>query len=251
MRIDRDPYYFDDRVAKAYDADNEGSEITTDDLPFYLGLAREAAALGHGVLELACGTGRIAVPMAKEAIPVVGLDRSPPMLDIARKKSRGAGNPRWVEAEMTDFHLNERFGLVIVAFRSFMHLITVTDQEACLWLAREHLVENGRLALNFLNPAILPLAGQSTTLQGFALGSQITKSAARNGDSALISRIHRGQRLRYVFRADMEHLLSRTGFEVETLYGWFDGRPVQEDSSELVWVTRKYHRRSQCLNPKE
>ncbi len=238
VRIIRDPHYLDPRVAQAYDADNQGSEITTDDLPFYLGLAREAAALGHGVLELACGTGRIALPIASEAIPVVGLDRSPAMLDIAKGKTGGAGNPRWVEADMTDFHLNERFGLVIIAFRSFMHLITVAEQEACLRLAKEHLVKGGRLSLNVINPEILPFAGQSTTLRRARYGHTSSQSAPQDGEPSRISRIHRGQRLRYVLREEMEHLLALTGFDLEAFYGWFDGKPFLEDSSELVCVAR-------------
>jgi hypothetical protein len=55
----------------------------------------------------------------------------------------------------------------------------------------------------------------------------------------LISRTHRHLKLRYVFRYEMEQMLKQTGFEVEALYGWFDGRPFEPNSSEMVWVARK------------
>jgi len=51
--------------------------------------------------------------------------------------------------------------------------------------------------------------------------------------------VERNLRLRYVFRYEMEHLLALTGFEVEALYGWFDGRPFDDASSEMVWLARK------------
>ena len=224
VSMERDPYYLDQRVARAYDADNEGRDITTGDLPFYLGLAREAAGLGQGVLELACGTGRVTIPIASEGISVVGLDRSPAMLEVARSKTGSAGNPRWVEAEMTGFQLNEQFGLVIIPFRSFMHLTTAAEQKDCLRLVKEHLVESGRTAPGYSN-------AKHSLEEEQAVEERLDRDA-------LISRVHRGQRLRYVFRAEMEYLLADAGFEVEELCGWFDHEPVEKDSSELVWVAR-------------
>jgi hypothetical protein len=57
--------------------------------------------------------------------------------------------------------------------------------------------------------------------------------------SAVISRAYRNLRLRYVFRYEMEHLLALCGFEVEALYGWFDGQAFEDDSHEMVWIARK------------
>jgi hypothetical protein len=56
---------------------------------------------------------------------------------------------------------------------------------------------------------------------------------------AIISRVEKTLRLRYVFRYEMEHLLALSGFEVEGLFGWFDRRPFDDESSEMVWVARK------------
>ena len=59
---------------------------------------------------------------------------------------------------MTSFELDERFGLVVIPFRSFLCLLTVAEQKACLQRVHEHLVDGGRLALNFFNPNMLMMA---------------------------------------------------------------------------------------------
>ena len=96
-------------------------------------LAKQASALGHAVLELGCGTGRVTIPIARAGVEVVGLDNAPAMLDVARRKAAAAGvDVRWVTADMRSFQLEQRFGLVIIPFRSFLHLLTDADQLACL-----------------------------------------------------------------------------------------------------------------------
>src|SRR5699024_4157042 len=91
-------------------------------------------------------------------------------------------------------------------------------------------IDQGQLALNFFNP-------DPSLIQ-----------ATRGGDGTddedhiygpLISRTERNLRMRYVFRDEMERLLADAGFTVEALYGWFDRRPFDDDSDEMVWVARK------------
>jgi hypothetical protein len=116
---------------------------------------------------------------------------------------------------MADFEMAQRFGLVVIPFRSFLHLIGDEEQTGCLTSIHRHLNDGGRLALNFY--------------------------AAQAGASggARASKVYRSMRLRHVSRTEMEGLLSAAGFEVEALYGWFDGREYGPDSSEMVWVARK------------
>ena len=259
----KDAYYLDPSVADGYDADILPlRDIVRDDISFYVGLAREAPARGHSVLELACGTGRVTLPIAAAAVPVLGLDRSPAMLDVARRKAAGAANPRWIEADMADFRLDERFGLVIIPFRSFLLLATVAEQKACLRCVHDRLVEGGRLALNLFNPDLVMMASwlgterprlEQTDEQRLAgaqrrqswvsrryltAGQEIDEQRIDEelgDDDAIVSRVSRNLRLRYVFRYEVEHLLALCGFEVEALHGWFDGRPFADDSAEMVW----------------
>ncbi len=256
----KDRYYLDPRVAERYENESSGQQ---GDIEFYASLAREAAAVGQPVLELACGTGRVSIPVAREGVKVLGLDQSPAMLDIARQRAAGIENIRLVEGDMADFDLGERFGLVFIPFRSFLMLMTVAEQKSCLRAVRRHLVDGGRLALNFFNPSPVIMARWMTSKRGsleevsvrdrpsFKMWStrqylpasqsiEETRIEEELDDrSAVISRVYRDLRLRYVFRYEMEHLLALTGFEIEALYGWFDMRPFTDDSSEMVWVARK------------
>lgn len=251
--------------AAAYDAQAEG---IPGDVEFYTRLALEAHGSGHPVLELACGTGRVTIPVAREGVRVVGLDRSPAMLGRAREKGAGLENVRWVEGNMREFHLEERFGLVFIPYRSFLHLLTVEDQFSCLRCIHRHLAAGGRLALNIFNPDIAMmgrwLSGQRGGLHRRGdrythpeSGNEVARWETRQyrpasqevestfldeelDDHGMVtSRIYNGLRLRYVFRYEMEHLFARTGFDVESLYGDLFGAEFVDASSEMVWVARK------------
>lgn len=249
----------------AYDAAT--TQGAPDDIDFYLDLAREADAAGHPVLELACGTGRVAIPIAREGIRVVGLDSSAAMLGRAREKSAGMSTVRWVEGDMQEFSLAESFGLAFIAFRSFQHVLTVAGQLSCLSSIQRHLVPGGRLALHIFNPDIVRIAGWLTVRRGSALqieGEYTHPSGRRarrweqpsyrtaeqrldvtfldeqlDDEGAVFSRIYRDLKLRYTFRYEMEHLLARTGFEVEAVYGDFFAAPFDDQSVEMVWVARR------------
>ena len=99
---------------------------------FYAALARET---GDPVLEIACGTGRVAIPIAREGFAVTGLDVVSGMLELARNKS--AGLPvRWVEGDARSFDLGERFRLVFLTGNAFQLFLTNADQEALLGRVR-------------------------------------------------------------------------------------------------------------------
>jgi len=241
-----------------YDATVQG---VPGDVEFFVRLAREAHAAGLPVLELACGTGRVAVPIAREGVAIVGLDASPAMLARAREKAAGLSSARWVDGDMRDFDLPERFGLVAIPFRSFQHLLTVDDQLACLACIRRHLAPGGRLVINVFNPDIVRIANWLTARKG---SLQLTREggggwkrwetadyapATQELDVTLVdeqfdeggvvvSRVYRGLKLRYAFRYEMEHLFARAGFQVEALYGDFFEGPFQTTSPEMVWLVR-------------
>jgi SAM-dependent methyltransferase len=260
----KDAYYLDPRVAASYDADSGPErDIVRDDIPFYVELAAEAAAAGHAVLELGCGTGRVTVPIARAGVRITGLDASPAMLDVARAKAAGIDNISWVKADMADFRLEQQFGLVIIPFRSYLLLLTVEEQKSCLRCIHDHLVEGGRLALNFFNPDLVMMAKRlerrrsafqardderpsgglrrwEKTEYNTALQSMDwTQRREQLSAAGRVVRVEKTLRMRYIFRYEMEHLLALTGFEVEALYGWFDRRPFDEASAEMVWLARR------------
>jgi len=222
--------------------------------------------VGQEVLELAAGTGRITVPIARAGVRIVGLERAPAMLDIARARGAGIENLSWVEADMTDFDLGRSFGLVTIPYRSFLHLMTVEAQKACLERVLAHLEPGGRLALNFFNPDLSIIGdwvgGRRGGLERLA-PTRHPKSGRRvewwqsnryetsqqrldhtrvgeelSDEGVVVSRVYNEMPMRYVFRFEFEHLLALTGFEVEALYGGFDREPFGASSTEMVWLAR-------------
>ena len=117
-----DTYYIEPAVAADYDR----VARAVDDVPFYVDLARASATRGEHVLELACGTGRVTLPVAETGAPTTGLDNSVAMLAIAERKAEVAGlEVTWVQGDMASFRLAQRFGLAIIPCRSFLLLRTV------------------------------------------------------------------------------------------------------------------------------
>jgi SAM-dependent methyltransferase len=238
------------------------------EIDFYRELATEAHSHGRSVLEVACGTGRVAVPLAREGVEVVGLDLSSAMLEVAREKSVDMGTLRWVQGDMRSFELGEAFGLVIIPGHSFQNLVTAADQIACLESIRRHLVPGGLLVVHLDHQdvswlgdlrrdrgGVFEMAGQFShpttgrpvrTLQAWsyepstqtATGQTVWEEIGANGE--VVDRWESGPlRFHCVFRFEMEHLLALTGFEVEAVYGDFFRKELTDESEGMIWVARK------------
>ena len=125
-------------------------------LPFYLDLTRQHAG---DVLELACGTGQLAVPIAAVGLPTLGLDRSAAMLAGARRRAEAAGvSLELVEGDMRNFDLGRRFNCIFVARNSLLHLSSTEDLIATFASVRRHLAPTGIFAFDVFNPDVKILA---------------------------------------------------------------------------------------------
>jgi SAM-dependent methyltransferase len=237
-----------------------------EDVGFYVAAAESA---GGPVLELGCGTGRILIPTVRAGVEATGLDASPRMLALCRSRLDAEPEPirsraSLVHGDIRRFDLGTRFALVTIPFRPFQHLLTVTDQLACLAHVRRHLAAGGRLIVDLFNPSIDVLASFRVGEEGgqepeFTMpdGRRVLRSFRvlaedrfnQTNDIELIYRVThpdgRAERLlqafqmRYVFRFEMEHLLARAGFEVEALYSDFDKHPYGHTyPGELIFVAR-------------
>lgn len=253
-----------DAFANSYDLEYGQTRI---DLDFYVSQARAAQP---PVLELACGTGRVTIPIARAGVPIVGVDSATEMLARAQEKVDSVGGlpVTLVEGDMRTFQVEERFGLAIIPARSFLHLLTPDDHKAALHNIREHLVDGGKLVMNFFQPNIHTIAADATGSRGRSqrfshefvdpMNEQriaVWESRAYDtyrqrihvrfmyerldDDGVVIARQHKSFTLCYIFRNEMAHLFELCGYEVEALYGDFDGAPFTSESTEMVWVARK------------
>lgn len=117
---------------------------------FYRALAHET---GGPVLEIACGTGRVTIPIAREGIPVTGLDIVAGMVERARSKALGLP-ARWLVGDARTFTLAERFRLIFMTGNAFQALLTNVDQEALLQRVRAHLQDQEVFCLRDAQPAV-------------------------------------------------------------------------------------------------
>ncbi len=121
-----------------------------EDIPFFINLAEE---VGGPVLELGCGTGRIALPIARRGMEVVGMDLSYSMVGKAMGRAKGENLPvRCFVGDMRRFVLKRRFPLIIVPFNAFSHLYTLEDIRGFFESVSGVLDEKGRLVVDVFNP---------------------------------------------------------------------------------------------------
>jgi SAM-dependent methyltransferase len=138
-----------------YDAlQNAGTHLT-----FYLDLAQRQ---NGAVLELACGSGQLIVPISAADLQAVGLDQSQAMLNAARKRAAEAGvSIEFVQGDMRDFDLGRRFNLILIARNSLLHLLSTEDLLAAFVAVKRHLEPNGIFAFDVFNPDVRILSRPS------------------------------------------------------------------------------------------
>jgi ubiquinone/menaquinone biosynthesis C-methylase UbiE len=253
----------DSLFVRAYDAFYVAGAPIGGDIAFYERLARET---GGGVLELACGTGRIALALAETGLEITGVDISEGMLSVARRKM--AARPASLRQRLTLIHqdmrqlnLDRRFGFIFVPARSFQHLLTIDLQRQALEAIRRHLEPTGRLVLHLFDPRLDLLIDARATPPGLSgthpeTGFRYTGEVLRtrfdhlnqvrrdlwryteighNGD--VLAQDTREMALRWTYRWELYHLLRLCGVAVEAEYSDFDrGTPTY--GKELILVAR-------------
>jgi SAM-dependent methyltransferase len=237
------------------------------DIDFFV---QTAQASGGPVLEVASGTGRVLIPIARAEVQITGFDLSPTMLQVCQR--RLLDEPEAVRSRITlkhgdmrDFYLSDTFNLAILPFRPFQHLTTVDDQLSSLSSIHRHLVPGGQLVLDLFNPWLEGLVQDNVGKEigeepEFATpdGRRVVrrhKIVARDYANQVnqVELIYyvthpdgREERLvhafpmRYLFRFEAEHLLARCGFAVESIYADYDKTPYgSKYPGELIFVAKK------------
>lgn len=236
------------------------------DVAHYLDVA---ATTGGPVLEVGCGTGRLAIPLARRGLDVWAVDVSAAMLDqlrakLAREADTVGERLRVVQQDATALDLPERrFALAVIPFNVLMLVGERPAQRAVLRTAAAHLPAGARLALDVMNPLVLPL-GEETTAhpseprRNPRTGHPYIKNTLNSRmDERQVQRLYGWYdelrpdgtitvtefsfRWRIVFRYELEHMLEEAGFDIEIIYGDFEGRNWTVDSPRMVVVA---HRRA-------
>ena len=224
-----------DAFAPVYDA---FAAAMTEDVPFYVELA--AAARGP-VVELAVGTGRVAIPIAERTgRRVIGIDVSAEMLEVARRRAADAGIELELrQGDMSDLALDEPTDLVICPFRAMLHLPGHDARVDVMRRVRAALVPGGRFAWNafVFDPAVAAEIDAVWRDEGGVRHRSTYDFAERRIDLELEGGAC--VPLWWVDRDEWEAAIAEAGLEVEALYGWFDRRPFDDTSREFVYVARR------------
>ena len=218
------------------------------DIAFYCRLCDETDG---PVLEIGCGTGRVSLALAEAGHDLVGIDLSEAMLTLARDKVAAGGLEERIafrREDMRDFDLGQRFGLVLVPYRTFLLLISPEDQRQALAAFRRHMTDDARLVLHLFDPDMSMLLPGSTIPRAHLFGSDCFNGRkveallqetdfdhvaqhrcdhwryrAFDDAGAVVEEEMLTLSLRWAFRWEMHHLLALAGFTVEGEYSDFDG----------------------------
>jgi SAM-dependent methyltransferase len=225
-----------DAIARLYD---EWSRSVVEDVPFYV---EEARASGGPVVELAVGTGRIAVPIASSGIPVIGVDSSEAMLAICAERAALAGVELDLRfGDLRDPPVSERVPLVTCPFRSLLHLRTDADRRRALRSVRGLLAPGGRFVFDVFTPARDDI--EETHGRWLEREYGIWERADWDEQTRTLTLSVRDanasstMQLAWLSADEWRTLLAEEGFTVVACYGWFDRRPYAggEDS---IWITQ-------------
>jgi SAM-dependent methyltransferase len=261
-----------------YEADSLGTEIydamtasivpgspVDGDIDFIRRLAKET---GGPVLDVGCGTGRVAAPLATDGYEVVGVDVSRPMLRLAESRrasldAEAASRLSFDQADMTTLDLGRDFALIVAPSRVFQFALTSQAQRQALAALRRHLRPDGRLVLDLFDPLFdrvvpgIDAPARAGELVHPTNGNRITwEVTARNPEPARQLVVEdwtyreidsRGEvprtdterlTLRWSTRSEMLLLFELAGLDVVADHGDFRGGPPAY-GREQVWVLRR------------
>ena len=252
-------------IAKYYDGAYAAKQDLVD-LPFYLDLAEQSPG---PVLEIACGTGRVLLPIARKGMEICGVDNSLPMLDVLNQnlalESQEVRNRVTVqEGDMRTFRLNRKFPLVMIPFRPMQHMFTVEDQAAALKTAAAHLTDTGILAFDVFYPKfdmIWTRVGEEIPEMEWSPATDSTKLVRRFFRKDAIDKINQIFSFTFIFRTyqagnllleeteafrlcyytypHLQSLFRLAGLEPVAEYGSFAKTPMDNTAEQMIFLLRK------------
>jgi SAM-dependent methyltransferase len=254
-----------DLTAKYYDAAYAAKKDLID-LPFYVGLAKK---LGGPVLEIACGSGRVLLPIAREGVEIHGVDNSAPMLQVLEARVENEppevrGRIQFHCGDMRDFRLGAKYPLVIMPFRPLQHMYTVKDQVCALKTAAFHLNDAGVFAFDVFYPKFEMISagiGEEVLELEWPADSSGKRIVRRYFRKDSVDKIRQVFRFTFIFRTyedanlvqeeteelslsyytypHLRGLFLLAGLRVAQEYGSFAKTPLDNDAQEMIFLLQR------------
>jgi SAM-dependent methyltransferase len=250
-----------------YDREHLGDD---EDIGFYLSLSRRLAP--RKVLELGCGTGRIALPLAELGFEVIGLDNQPEMLQKAEERRRQARNEirerlQFFEGDMRTWTASRDFDLILIPASSITHVHSLEDQLAVWNTCHDNLRPGGRLLVDVTMPNLASFADSFRVPPRTPVEIDIDNINESDGTRLIrrkttryLSHEQRAQ-IRFMyekyqdgrgvetflddfeshvfFPRELRLLFIHTGYEVEETMGDYVGRALKADSPIIIMIGRR------------
>jgi SAM-dependent methyltransferase len=209
-------------------------------------LLAELAGDGRA-LELAIGTGRVAIPLAARGVPVTGIELSAPMIEQLRSKVDEATIPV-VMGDMATTEAPGDFSLVYLVYNTISNLLTQAEQVACFRNAARHLGPGGRFVIELWVPELRLLPpGRAATVYHYEPGYVGLDTYDVLGQRVVSHHFHFGEGSqaqlfrsphRYVWPAELDLMAQLAGFRLEARHADWDRTEFTAESRSHVSVYR-------------
>ncbi|MBZ0286497.1 MAG: class I SAM-dependent methyltransferase [Anaerolineae bacterium] len=246
-------------IARYYDAENADK---TDDLNFYADVAEE---YGGPILDVGCGTGRVVFHLAQAGYITHGIDSEYDMLERAKMKLDVFGHVRekltFYQGDVMTYDLDKKYKMVLLSYNALMHFHTQEEQLSLLHRLRECILPDGLLIID------LPNAGETFASQDSdSITLERTFIEPETGHMVMqqsVSFLDRAQQLmevtwiydelsedgivmrtvapiifRYIFCPELTLLLKQNGFEVDEIYGDYDGGAFENGCERMIVLAK-------------
>jgi 2-polyprenyl-3-methyl-5-hydroxy-6-metoxy-1,4-benzoquinol methylase len=226
-------------------------------IAFYCDLAK---TVGGPVLEIACGSGLITLPIAALGLEVTGLDLARPMLEHARRKAEAQNlKVHWVEADARSFDLGTKYPFIFITGNAFQAFLRRADQEALFACVKRHLTSEGIFIFETRNPSGHDLTNRPEeefeysyrSVEGLEVSVSFTQlydpiaqimywtSYRRWNDGERDRQKQTHIACRFTHPQELEALLHYNGFQIVQQFGNWNKEPLSASSPGMISICRR------------
>jgi ubiquinone/menaquinone biosynthesis C-methylase UbiE len=242
---------------KLYDFENDSYQ---EDIEL---LSEWAAKIEGPIIDLACGTGRATIPLAKEGHILIGVDVHSSMLNEAKRKAAEQKlKIKWIKQDCSDLNLNLKSKLIFSVGNSFQHFLTNEDQDGFLSSVYRHLDDEGWFIFGTRFPSVDELLQPQTEEYWKTYTDKTTDNRVDLYTNSINDPMNQLQQyitirkysnpsgennkekrtlitLRYVFPKEMERLLKMNSLQVVNVYGDWKKTALSSESRQMVYICKK------------